>query len=190
MATGLEKTCAVIALADLLMRAGWVKSVLFLADRIALVNQATNTFKAHLPDCAPVNLVTERRSDGRVFLSTYPTMMNLIDAGIGDAATTERAWEVGHGFGRFVRALVGLDRQAVSEALSEFVAPGTVTAAQIEFLGLVIEHLTHQGAMDPGPLCEPPFTDIVPTGPEQVFDEPRIGKLFSRIKELNESAVA
>lgn len=114
----------------------------------------------------------------------------LVDAGIGDAATIERAREVGHGFGRFVRSLVGLDRQAVNEAFSEFVAPGTATAAQIEFVGLVIEHLTHQGTMDPGLLYEPPFTDIAPTGPEQVFDEPRIGKLFSRIKELNESAVA
>jgi len=79
MATGSGKTRTVIALVDLLMRAGWVKRVLFLADRIALVNQATGAFKAHLPDCGPVNLVTERTSDGRVFLSTYPTMMNLID---------------------------------------------------------------------------------------------------------------
>jgi type I restriction enzyme R subunit len=46
---------------------------------VALVNQATGAFKAHLPDSAPVNLVTERTSEGRVFLSTYPTMMNLID---------------------------------------------------------------------------------------------------------------
>jgi type I restriction enzyme R subunit len=79
MATGSGKTRTVIALVDLLMRAGWVKRVLFLADRIALVNQATGAFKAHLPDSAPVNLVTERTSEGRVFLSTYPTMMNLID---------------------------------------------------------------------------------------------------------------
>jgi type I restriction enzyme R subunit len=79
MATGSGKTRTVIALVDLLMRAGWVKRVLFLADRVALVKQAAGAFKAHLPDAAPVNLVTERTSDGRVFLSTYPTMMNLID---------------------------------------------------------------------------------------------------------------
>ncbi|MGY6643796.1 MAG: type I restriction endonuclease subunit R [Salinarimonas sp.] len=79
MATGSGKTRTVVALIDLLMRAGWVKRVLFLADRLALVRQATNAFKEHLPDCAPVNLVTERTSEGRVFLSTYPTMMNLID---------------------------------------------------------------------------------------------------------------
>lgn len=79
MATGSGKTRTVIALVDLLMRAGWVKRVLFLADRVALVNQAAGAFKAHLPDSAPVNLVTERTSEGRVFISTYPTMMGLID---------------------------------------------------------------------------------------------------------------
>ena len=52
MATGAGKTRTVIALVDLLMRANWVKRVLFLADRIALVNQAANAFKAHLPDAS------------------------------------------------------------------------------------------------------------------------------------------
>lgn len=79
MATGAGKTRTVIALIDVLMRAGWVKRALFLADRVALVNQAVGAFKLHLPDVSPVNLVTERTSEGRVFVSTYPTMMNLID---------------------------------------------------------------------------------------------------------------
>ena len=79
MATGSGKTRTVIALVDVLQRAGWVKRVLFLADRTALVNQAVGAFKAHLPDSAPVNLVTDKTADGRVFVSTYPSMMNLID---------------------------------------------------------------------------------------------------------------
>jgi type I restriction enzyme R subunit len=79
MATGAGKTRTVIALADVLMRANWAKRVLFLADRVALVNQAVNAFKAHLPDSAPVNLVTDKDTEGRVFVSTYPTMMGLID---------------------------------------------------------------------------------------------------------------
>jgi type I restriction enzyme R subunit len=56
MATGAGKTRTVIALCDLLMRCNWVKRVLFLADRVALVNQAVNAFKRHLPDASPVNL--------------------------------------------------------------------------------------------------------------------------------------
>ncbi|MBW0114105.1 DEAD/DEAH box helicase family protein [Pseudonocardia abyssalis] len=80
MATGSGKTRTVIALIDQLMKAGWVKRVLFLADRTALVNQATNAFKAHLPGVTTVNLVTEKAVDGRVYTSTYPTMLNLINA--------------------------------------------------------------------------------------------------------------
>ena len=79
MATGAGKTRTVIALVDLLMRANWAKRVLFLADRTALVNQAVNAFKAHLPDSAPVNLVTEGNEDGRVYVSTYQTMVGMID---------------------------------------------------------------------------------------------------------------
>lgn len=92
MATGAGKTRTVIAFADLLMRCNWVKRVLFLADRVALVNQAISAFKAHLPDCAPVNLVTEKDVEGRVYASTYPTMMGLID----DATDGQRRFGVGH----------------------------------------------------------------------------------------------
>ncbi len=92
MATGAGKTRTVIALADLLMRCNWAKRVLFLADRVALVNQAVNAFKRHLPDGAPVNLVTEKEAEGRVFVSTYPTMMGLIDETKGG----QRRFGVGH----------------------------------------------------------------------------------------------
>lgn len=92
MATGAGKTRTVIALADLLMRCNWAKRVLFLADRVALVNQAVNAFKLHLPDASPVNLVTEKDAEGRVFVSTYPTMMGLID----EARDGQRRFGVGH----------------------------------------------------------------------------------------------
>ena len=92
MATGAGKTRTVIALCDLLMKCNWVKRVLFLADRVALVNQAVNAFKKFLPDASPVNLVTEKDQTGRVYVSTYPTMMNLID----DSTDTERRFGSGH----------------------------------------------------------------------------------------------
>lgn len=92
MATGAGKTRTVIALADLLMRCNWVKRVLFLADRVALVNQAVNVFKAQLPDSSPVNLVTEKNAEGRIFVSTYPTMMSLID----EVGNGQRRFGVGH----------------------------------------------------------------------------------------------
>jgi type I restriction enzyme R subunit len=92
MATGAGKTRTVIALSDLLMRANWAKRVLFLADRVALVRQAVNAFKKHLPSSAPVSLVSEKTGQGRVYVSTYPTMMNLID----EMADGKRRFGVGH----------------------------------------------------------------------------------------------
>ena len=74
------------------MRCNWVKRALFLADRVALVNQAVKAFKAFLPGTPPVNLATEKDTDGRVFVSTYPTMMGRIDEMRGG----ERRFGVGH----------------------------------------------------------------------------------------------
>lgn len=79
MATGSGKTRTTIGLIDMLSRAGWVKRVLFLADRTALVNQAVKSFKKHLPNLATVNLVAEKEATGRVYASTYPTMLNIIN---------------------------------------------------------------------------------------------------------------
>jgi len=79
MATGSGKTRTVIALSDLLMKANWARRILFLADRKALVNQAAGAFRKFLPSASPVNLLSDRTSTGRVYVSTYPTMMGLID---------------------------------------------------------------------------------------------------------------
>jgi type I restriction enzyme R subunit len=114
----------------------------------------------------------------------------LLDAGVGEPGDIERARQNSLGFGRFVRSLVGLDRAAVSEVFSEFLAAGTASAAQIEFINMVIEHLTDQGIIDPGLLYEPPFTDIAPTGPEQLFGDEKVTRLFTKIKAINDSAVA
>ncbi len=68
LATGTGKTRVSIALVDLLQRMNWVKRTLFLADRVSLVNQAANAFKKFLPDSSPVNLVTEKDKEGRVYV--------------------------------------------------------------------------------------------------------------------------
>lgn len=96
MATGAGKTRTVIALVDMLLRANMVKRVLFLADRVALVNQAVNAFKLHLPDVSAVNLVTEKNTDSRVYVCTYPTMVGLINETMENAANGQRRFGVGY----------------------------------------------------------------------------------------------
>ena len=79
MATGAGKTRTVIALVDLLVQCNWAKRVLFLADRVSLVKQASKAFVKFAPNLGVVNLLENADSQGRVYVSTYPTMLNLIN---------------------------------------------------------------------------------------------------------------
>lgn len=80
MATGTGKTRVCIALVDSLMRAGWAERVLFLVDRIALRDQTLEAFKDHLPNEPrwPKQGEKEIATDRRIYVSTYPTMLNVI----------------------------------------------------------------------------------------------------------------
>lgn len=81
MATGSGKTRTIIALTEVLIRHGWVKNLLFLADRNALVTQAKRAFHNLLPDLSLCNLTEgKEEASARAVFSTYQTMMNCIDA--------------------------------------------------------------------------------------------------------------
>ncbi|OGB33548.1 MAG: restriction endonuclease subunit R [Burkholderiales bacterium RIFCSPLOWO2_12_FULL_61_40] len=80
MATGTGKTRTCIAMADALMRAGHAEKILFLVDRIALREQALAAFKEHLPNEPRWPNVGEKliAKDRRIYVATYPTMLNII----------------------------------------------------------------------------------------------------------------
>lgn len=80
MATGSGKTRTVIALCQCLLDAGWVKNILFLADRNSLVTQAKRSFVNMLPNLSCTNLCEEKDNyNAHCVFSTYQTMMNCID---------------------------------------------------------------------------------------------------------------
>lgn len=80
MATGSGKTRTVIALCDCLLKAGWVKNILFLADRNSLVTQAKRSFVNMLPNLSCTNLCEEKDNyTAHCVFSTYQTMINCID---------------------------------------------------------------------------------------------------------------
>lgn len=94
MATGTGKTRTVISLVDLLLKHDWIKNVLFLADRNALLTQAKKNFVKLLPriSCSVLDSSQSKDNiDSRLYFSTYPTMKNLLDR-----AADERPFGVGH----------------------------------------------------------------------------------------------
>ena len=81
MATGSGKTRTVIALCKVLLDAGWIKNILFLADRNSLVTQAKRSFVNLLPSLSCTNLVEEKDNyNAHCVFSTYQTMINCIDS--------------------------------------------------------------------------------------------------------------
>jgi type I restriction enzyme, R subunit len=111
----------------------------------------------------------------------------LMEAG-GSAADIAKARVESTGLGMFVRSLVGLDQVAAKELFNDFLAAGTATANQIEFLNLLIEHLTEQGVMDASRLYESPFTDLSPAGPEALFSVAQLDRIVEVLREVKAHA--
>ncbi|MDF2456214.1 MAG: Type site-specific deoxyribonuclease [Cytophagaceae bacterium] len=94
MATGSGKTRTAAALTELLFKGNWIRRVLFLADRNALVTQAKNNFNEYLPDYSAIDLTKDKEDDtARLVFSTYPSMMNRIDSAKQDG---KRIYGIGH----------------------------------------------------------------------------------------------
>lgn len=80
MATGSGKTRTIISLCDVLLQNGWIKNILFLADRNSLVTQAKRNFVNLLPDLSVTNLCEDKDNySAHCVFSTYQTMIHCID---------------------------------------------------------------------------------------------------------------
>lgn len=114
----------------------------------------------------------------------------LTVSGLATPEHLQKAKAECNGLGLFVRCLVGLDREAAKRALASFMAGKTLGANQIEFVNLIIDHLTEHGVMDAGLLYESPFTDITSQGPDGLFPAAQIDQLVSLLGEVRQRAVA
>lgn len=54
----------------------------------------------------------------------------------------------------------------------------TLSANQLEFVNLIVTHLTERGVMEAGLLYEPPFTSFAPQGPDALFTSAQVDELF------------
>ncbi|MEN3156670.1 DEAD/DEAH box helicase family protein [Priestia aryabhattai] len=96
MATGSGKTRTAISLVDVLTKHNWVKNILFLSDRTALLKQGMRNFNTLMPNLSLCNLVEDKShpEDSRMVFSTYATMINAIDE--TKSKDGNRLFTVGH----------------------------------------------------------------------------------------------
>jgi type I restriction enzyme R subunit len=122
---------------------------------------------------------------------TNEDLVALEEIFIAEGSTPEEieaAKKDGSGLGLFARSLVGLDREAAKSALSDFVKGKTLTANQIEFVNLIINHLSSRGWIELAKLYTSPFTDIHPHGIEGLFDEQSTLALISALQAVRRNA--
>jgi type I restriction enzyme R subunit len=110
----------------------------------------------------------------------------FVEAGVDE--TSLAAIQTHGGLVRFVRSLVGLDREAAKHAFAHFLEGRTLTASQLEFINLVIDHLTDRGMMDPKRLYETPFTDFDSKGVEGVFASADVVRLVQVLRDIEPKA--
>ena len=114
----------------------------------------------------------------------------LAESGVGTADDIGRAKAESAGLGVFVRSLVGLDREAAKAAFAGFLSGKSLGGNQIEFVNLIVDHLTEHGVMDPALLYESPFTDLAPKGPSGLFSSAQVVELMTVLTRLRDSAAA
>lgn len=112
----------------------------------------------------------------------------LVDSGAGTSEDIAAASEESQGLGLFVRSLVGLDRQAATEAFSRFLEGSSYSAAQIHFVNLIVQHLTDNGQMEARRLYESPFTDTAPQGPDMLFTDADVDGIIVILDQVRANA--
>lgn len=94
------------------------------------------------------------------------------------------------GLGLFIRSLIGLDRGAAKDAFADLLEGQVLNANQIEFINLIIDHLTERGAMDPRRLYESPFTDMDNQGVSGLFSQAVVKRIVKVLSEVHGRAAA
>jgi type I restriction enzyme R subunit len=87
-----------------------------------------------------------------------------------------------------VRGLVGLDRAAAKAAFDDFLDDKRYSRNQIQFVNLIIDELTAQGVVDARRIYETPYDSVAPEGPESIFVEADLDRIFDTLARLNAAA--
>jgi type I restriction enzyme R subunit len=156
-------------------------------DQAKFVAKARAFLRQHLDHV----VITKLRMNKPLTASDLAELERLLGkSGAGGPDDVRRAADNARGLGLFVRSLVGMDRGAAKDALVGFTREKTFTANQLEFVNLVVDHLTEHGVMEPARLYESPFTDLTPHGPDGLFASAEVDALMQALETVRASAVA
>jgi len=108
---------------------------------------------------------------------------------LGGTESLEMAVQQANGLEVFARSLVGMDRKAAADALSDFTSGTTLTAQQLTFLDLVVDRLVEHGLAEARDFYDPPFTDVAPQGPQGLFTDSELKRLQDVLAAVKNSAV-
>ena len=136
-----------------------------------------------------IAIIKLRRNEPLTLMDMSELERMFVQAGLVDSGVMETLRAEG-GLGIFVRSLVGLDREAAKKAFAEFIAGKNLTADQIEFVDMIIEHLTERGVMPPSLLYESPFTDLNPLGVKGLFGDDGAAEVISILDDVRRRAAA
>mgnify|MGYP003791027007 CR=1 FL=1 len=96
----------------------------------------------------------------------------------------------GGGLGLFVRSLVGMDCAAAEDAFAEFLDDQRYSGNQIEYINMVIDHLSASGTIEARRFYESPYTDVAPEGPDGLFEPAEVDRLIAVVHDLRDRAEA
>lgn len=137
--------------------------------------------RAHL-DLATLQRLRRNKPLTPLDLSELERILEESGAGTPEDLARARA----EGLAHFVRSLVGLDRAAVEEALSDFIAGATLNAAQLDFLAVLTTQLSENGSVDIGALYDSPYSELAPTGPDELFGDEVLDRLELVLRSFDE----
>ncbi len=109
---------------------------------------------------------------------------------VGTREDFEQAFGKQEHLGLFIRSIVGLAREAAKKAFGDYLNDHKFNSSQIQFINLIIDYLSQNGAIEPSKLYEAPYTDFNTSGLDGVFQDNDADRIVDILRTIRANAAA